>query len=104
MINLSGEPATLAQRSFGVVEPGDVKQVDALLEAIYRGALSDEELHAHTEALTEIAVAAGAEAALIRGELKSREFDLLGRPLSRRGIRAVSVFSKVWSLYPLSDR
>lgn len=99
MLNLTGAPATLAQRSFGVIEPEDVSRVEELLT---RAGETDMELQERAEALADFAAAANADAALIRGTKGSAEFDLLARALSRRGIRALDTQSKVFELSPIS--
>lgn len=100
MLNLTGRPTTLAQRSFGVVGPENPEQVEELLT---RAGKTDAELQRRAETLADFAAAANADAALIRGTKGSPEFELLALALSGRGIRALDTQSKVFGLSPLDE-
>ena len=96
MLNLTGIPATLVQRSFGGVEPGKPNWVKELLT---RAGETETEL----QALADYAAVANADAALIRGTRGSPEFELLAPALSPRGIRALDTQNKVFGLAPLHE-
>lgn len=100
MLNLTGRPTTLAQRSFGVVEPENPERVKELL---IRAGGTETELQGQAESLADYAAAANTDAALIRGIKGSHEFELLAAALSRRGIRALDTQSKVFGLSPFDE-